>query len=134
MNEEEKQVIEELKEEINKPLEVPEDKFDTFILYNIENAKILLNIVNKQQKEIEELKKVIKMVEVYKAYGIPEDVEMVIMRKDDFLRNTNNEFISKDKIREKIKELEQIQNTALTETTIEIMDYKITILKQLLEE
>lgn len=48
---------EELKKEINKPLEVPEDKFDTFILYNIDNAKIILNLIEKLQKENEELKK-----------------------------------------------------------------------------
>ena len=54
---EEKKAIEELKKEINKPLEVPEDKCNTFILYNIDNAKIILNLIEKQQKEIEELKK-----------------------------------------------------------------------------
>ena len=57
MSEEEKKSFEELKKEINKPLEVPEDKFDTFILYNIDNAKVIVNLIEKQQKEIEELKK-----------------------------------------------------------------------------
>ena len=56
MNKEEKKAIEELKEEISRPVEVPEDKFDTFILYNIENAKIILNLISKLQKENEELK------------------------------------------------------------------------------
>ena len=56
LSDEEKKAIDELKEEINKPLEVPEDKFDTFILYNIESAKIVLNLIEKQSKEIEELK------------------------------------------------------------------------------
>lgn len=86
-------------------------------------------LIEQQQKEIEELKKVIKMVEIYKSYGIPEDAEMVIMRKDDFLRNTNNEFISKDKIRAKIKDLKENDNGD---------DYSVTnvimILKGLLEE
>ena len=57
MSEEEKKSFEELKKEINKPLEVPEDKCNTFILYNIDNAKIIVNLIEKQQKEIEELKK-----------------------------------------------------------------------------
>ena len=71
----------------------------------------VLNLLDKQQKEIEVLRE--------------ENFDTVYMKAvADF----------KDKIREKIKELEQIQNTALTGTTIEIMDYKITILKQLLEE
>ena len=56
MNEEEKQAIQELKEEINKPMEVPEDKFNTFILYNIKSTKTILNLIEKQQKEIERLK------------------------------------------------------------------------------
>ena len=54
---EEKEAYEELKKEINKPIEVPEDKCNTFILYNIDNAKIIVNLIEKQQKEIEELKK-----------------------------------------------------------------------------
>ena len=56
MSDEEKKAIDELKEEINKPVEVPEDRFNTFILYNIESAKIVLNLIEKQSKEIEELK------------------------------------------------------------------------------
>ena len=48
--------------------------------------------------------------------------------------NNSDVVLKAPYLREKIKELEQIQNTALTGTTIEIMDYKITILKQLLEE
>lgn len=56
LSEEEKKAIDELKEEINKPVEVPEDRFNTFILYNIESAKIVLNLIKKQSKEIEELK------------------------------------------------------------------------------
>ena len=54
---EEKKAIDELKEEINKLVEVPEDKFNTFILYNIESAKTILNLIKKQSKEIEELNK-----------------------------------------------------------------------------
>lgn len=57
MSEEEKKAYEKLKKEINKLLEVLEDKCNTFILYNIDNAKIIVNLIEKQQKEIEELKK-----------------------------------------------------------------------------
>ena len=57
---EEKKAIDELKEEINKPVEVPEDRFNTFILYNIESAKIVLNLIEKKSKEIEELKETLK--------------------------------------------------------------------------
>lgn len=56
MTDDEKNAIEELKEELNKPLEFPEDKFDTFVLYNIKKAKVILNLIEKQEKEIERLK------------------------------------------------------------------------------
>ena len=88
--------------------------------------------IKRQQKEIEELKKVIKMVEIYKSYGIPKDAEMVIMRKDDFLRNTNNEFISKDKIKAKIKEIDK--DELLQELNFSQIRLVIKILYELLEE
>lgn len=90
--------------------------------------------IKRQQKEIEELKKVIKIVEIYKSYGIPEDAEMVIMRKDDFLRNTNNEFISKDKIRAKIKEIENVETDKISREAYNRAEFTIEILLELLEE
>ena len=62
MNEEEKKSVNELKEEINKPVEVQGDKFNTFILYNIESAKTILNLIEKLQKENKELKEDLKYV------------------------------------------------------------------------
>lgn len=56
MTEEENRVIEDLKKEISKPLEAPEDKFNTFILYNIESTRIILNLIEKLQKENEKSK------------------------------------------------------------------------------
>jgi len=46
----------------------------------------------------------------------------------------NAKFIPKFKIEEKIKELKHIRDTALTFTTVEIMEHKIHILKLILEE
>ena len=57
MSDEEKKAVDELKKEINNPVEVPTDKFNTFILYNIESARTILNLIEKQSKEIEELNK-----------------------------------------------------------------------------
>ena len=56
LSDEEKKAVDELKKEINNPVEVPTDKFNTFILYNIESARTILNLIEKQSKEIEELK------------------------------------------------------------------------------
>ena len=55
LSDEEKKAVDELKKEINNPVEVPTDKFNTFILYNIESARTILNLIEKQSKEIEEL-------------------------------------------------------------------------------
>lgn len=61
-NNEEQKAIELLKEEISRPVEVPEDKFNTFILYNIENTKIILNLISKLQADIEIKDKVIEEI------------------------------------------------------------------------
>lgn len=63
MTEKKQKAIEELKEEISRPVEVPEDKFNTSILYNIENTKIILNLILKLQADIEIKDKVIKELE-----------------------------------------------------------------------
>ena len=70
MTEKEQKAIELLKEEISRPVEVPEDKFNTFILYNIENTKIILNLISKLQADIEIKDKVIDYMakEINKAY------------------------------------------------------------------
>ena len=91
MNDEEKKALDELKEEINKPVEVPEDKFDTFILYNIESAKIILNLIEKQSKEIEELSD--KLTEKI-CKGVEEEI----------LEEYRQTIISKDKEIEELKE------------------------------
>ena len=83
---------------------------------------ILKKVIDKQQKEIEELN--LQNIEL-KQQKIIDNCSIPTQKNFNEYYN----YISKDKIREKIKELEQIQNTALTGTTIEIMDYKITILK-----
>lgn len=109
MSEEEKKSFEELKKEINKPLEVPEDKCNTFILYNIDNAKIILNLIEKQQKEIDELQSYIK------EYLIPKSTINLL-------------YVSKDKIRAKIKELDEKWHVLYRDS--EVKD----ILEKLLEE
>ena len=53
LSDEEKKAVDELKKEINNPVEVPTDKFNTFILYNIESARTILNLIEKQSKEID---------------------------------------------------------------------------------
>ena len=106
LSEEEKKAIDELKEEINKPVEVPEDRFDTFILYNIESAKIVLNLIKKQSKEIEELKK----------------PKYVINCKTNEITKLTNDFVSKDKIKEILEIEEKIDNEKLLSLLQTIVD------------
>lgn len=106
MSEEKKKSFEELKKEINKPLEVPEDKFNTFILYNIDNAKIILNLIEKQKKEIENLKEINK--EHQKLNGeLRDEIKRQGNTREIEEKYIEENFISKDKIREKIKEIER---------------------------
>lgn len=80
----------------------------------------LLKNYKQQQKEIEELKK-------------PKYLAHFEDNKITKIELINNDFISKDKIREKIKELKQI--IEFEKPTYEnCLEYTIDILKELLEE
>ena len=105
MSEEEKKSFEELKKEINKPLEVPEDKCNTFILYNIDNAKIILNLIEKQQKEIQNLQTIDK--EHQKLNG---ELEKENTRQHELLGNIHQNYRDKiTKIQEQDKEIVDTQ-------------------------
>lgn len=77
MNKEEKEAIKELKEEINKPVELPEDKFDTFILFNIKSAKTVLNYIDKLQKKNEQSQDILGCIKI--AYQVhTKDCELLL--------------------------------------------------------
>lgn len=131
LSDEEKKAIDELKEEINKPLEVPEDKFDTFILYNIESAKIVLNLIEKQSKEIEhqiekrenqkkelailnakqiEFNKLVNTVNSYKGQFKRQQKEIELLKEEnEKYKNPpffdEDEYTENDKIKAKIEEV-----------------------------
>ena len=79
---------------------------------NIIALKTLINLTEKQQKEIEEYKN--KYEDLYNA-------------KEEL-------FVDKDKIREKIKELEITRNSCVTDNGFTIMSVVISNFKELLEE
>lgn len=139
LSDEEKKAIDELKEEINKPVEVPEDRFDTFILYNIESAKIVLNLIKKQSKEIEELKiQNNKLAQCHFKYEemtgldllLPDKLEYISKEKSEqkekkaYIDGTNiaDKLCNKkweDKIKAKIEELEKEFPTTITKEELE---------------
>lgn len=90
LSDEEKRIIKSVKEEYKKGIEQGNVLFPIFL----NQAKILLNLIEKQQKEIEELKEKNRHI-------TKETVEFV-----------NSHYISKDKIKEMIKELEKLNDEA----------------------
>lgn len=58
------------------------------------------------EEEIEELKRKERLIKTYKG-NLPEDVEFICLCKSDFERNISDDYISKDKIKAKIEEVEQ---------------------------
>ena len=168
MSEEEKKAYEELKKEINKPLEVPEDKCNTFILYNIDNAKIISNLIEKQQKEIdlcEETEialnnRIMDLEEINKEHQklngeLRDEIKRQGNTREIEEKYIEENFISKDKIRDKIEELNkeskdlikkgnfESRNDGFEATDIEglndLINYQskgiiIKILKELLKE
>ena len=109
MSDEEKKAIDYLKNDVVYWL----DKGKDFVVIDIgENEKLhnILNLIDKQKKEIEELKQ-----------------ELINQGITD-LKELNN-YISKDKIRKKIEELSETQDFK-----VGLENYTIKILKELLEE
>lgn len=114
-------------EEINKNMEYKYDKkIGQYVCIALRHRdrkvfKTLLNLIEKQSKEIDERDK-------YNTTTLPfeEIKEMIEQNKNIFI--FGKEYISKDKIREKIKELEKeaFKSIAISE--------KINVLKELLEE
>ena len=122
MSEEEKKAIEYLKNRLE-------------ILHNNtqwateNNIKVVLNLIEKQQKEIEEFYREINInTEIHKRDMKIKELEEV----NNCLHESSKElFISKDKIREKTKEL---NNEMLNEKDSLEMFYRKKYCKEVLEE
>lgn len=154
MSEEEKKAIEDLKEEINRPVEVREYKFDTFILYNIKNAKIILNLIEKQQAELDSYNNLKQIEQEHKKINGELREELKRERETShFLQsqldiaNANiihlkiakeeseellENSVSKDKIREKIEEVKSLENASIADILESEKEFCIDILEELL--
>lgn len=111
---------------------------------------IVLNLIDKQQKEIENYKNLIEEVsQIAKELKLEEDGtidEILIKIKQqqkeiEVLREENFDTIYmkavadfKDKIREKIKEIENIETDKITREEYNRIEFAIEILLELLEE
>ena len=104
MSEEEKQAIEELKVICYRYSKIIDTYNDDDVKDYIATA---LNLIYKQQKAIEELKQITQQYEVYEQNNLPEDTIMFV-NKPYFLNGWyKRNYISADKIKAKIKELEK---------------------------
>ena len=79
----------------------------------------LLDLYNKEKEKN-------KLLKSYST-NLPENVEMILLTKNDFEKNISTDYISKDKIREKIKEYKKYDNSINYEN-------EISVLQELLEE
>lgn len=94
MSEEEKEAIDKLKRSAN------------YFVMPIYETTIILNLIEKQQKEIENLKEINK--EHQKLNGeLRDEIKRQGNTREIEEKYIEENFISKDKIREKIKELEE---------------------------
>lgn len=85
----------------------------------------LLDLYNKQKEKN-------KAIEVARK-DLPKDVELVVVTKEDFEINFGSEYISKDKIKAKIEELENIKLCG-DKFYKHLTEMKIKVLQELLEE
>ena len=99
---EERKAIENLKIEYEKLIK--EDNI-LFPLYK-SDAKRLINLIEKQQKEIEELKKENKEIRDWK-YVIDNPIDLKKLSELDIIKIFGKSYIAKDIIKARIKELEE---------------------------
>ena len=146
LNEEEKKAIERLKDECKAiKIKIPRNYPPTYSLFKlIEDTtavQCLINLVEKQQKEINREK---QYSEFYKDLCNKQQKEIEKLKKENGLLLVNNNgyfdlkkyiknnYISKDKIREKMREI--MGYTFTTNEERHSQDYAYDRLKELLED
>lgn len=100
MTDEEKKVIESFKENNNNDLSRFDD-FNSYTQFKVKRDKIIIDLIEKQSKEIEKLKMITKEYDSFLG-----NEKIIIADKSYFVKGYFKEkFISKDKIKAKIEEL-----------------------------
>lgn len=136
MNEKEKKAIHDLKilrlgiGLINCIPGIEKDEVD------IKAIDCVLNLIDKQQKEIE--KRLKEIDSLYKMISIKDErienlIELVNKYNDmQYIRKIEEKYISKDKMKEKLEEITSYAYTSAEER--DCQDYAIQVLKELLGE
>lgn len=124
---EEKEAIEYLKEICNDYIRFFGEE-DAKKCVDYKRSKALIDLIEKQQKELEDLKTITRE---YESYKLGEGNKIMIASKEWFNNGYFEEnFINKDKIKGLIQEIESYAYTSLEEK--EKQDYSIYELKRLL--
>jgi len=128
-------------EEIIKVLEDRLENSNQYVLYHswvgtecFEAIQGLLDLYNKEKEKNKELEEFGEHIKIFREKNLSSEIDYVIALKSNFMGYLKTDYVSKDKIRETIKELEgqeiwYIQNKGLDE-----LYGRIDMLKELLEE
>ena len=132
-----KEELKEWKEEIKQERIEAQGEISQFV--DGESLLFLIDKIFEQQDAIEELKTITKGYEAYKCGE--GNKKIVIATKEFFnngvLKDIRNDYISKDKIKAKIKELEENEKFEIEQygfNYVENINLAINVLKELLEE
>lgn len=147
MNEEEKKAIKFIKHDMFEFEEI-----DSSVLEEFNNVhKIILNLIEKQQEKIQSLENQLNFIGEQNKYierqtiylnKLEKELQGQRIEKEKMQKNYESvidkmeyemgyNYISKDKIRDKINEIKELQKTLATH---EELDFQIKILEELLEE
>lgn len=104
--------------------------------YQLDVIEALLDLYNQEKEKNKELTLITNQYDSFPKYN---KKQSIIIASPDYFQNGTfvKKFISKDKIKEKIKENKKMTNVIPTEnnyTYKELMKYGIDILQELLEE
>lgn len=131
LSEEEKNFLENIKNILSDLEDTEDGAIISLNQEEIDSLKSIPKIIEKQQKEIEEYKKIVECIEEFKRLKRP------VMELVHEMNKFEDEFVSKDKIKEKIKEKQDVINKLHPASDIVIIDdleNEINCYKELLEE
>ena len=115
MNEEEKKAIVRAREYLTNPA-------GNYL--SDEEIETILGLIDKQQRIMKSQEKII----------MEQEKEIDKYKKQEFGNLFNGRYISKDKIRDKIKELKECRMRAISDIGLQIFNAEISMLEELLEE
>ena len=94
------------------------DHYSSDLIIELDDAEIILNLIEKQSKEIEGLKKENLEIRDWK-YVIDSPIDLDKLKELDLIKIKGKEYVSKDKIKAKIEDILNSENSEAIEKLIE---------------